>query len=324
VKEAIETLDRRGILLSIASKNNPEDAMQVIRKFDLEQYFLCPLISWQPKSQSLRAVAQQLNIGLDTLLFVDDSTFELEEVRSVCPEVRLLNAEFSRHLCDREDCQVPVTAESQERRKLYQVEASRQAVAQSFSQDYMAFLRHCEIELTVRPMTEENLERVHELTQRTNQMNFSGNRYDREVLRQLLASPDLDTFVLSCQDRFGSYGVIGFSVVDRREPRMIDLMFSCRIQSKRVEHAFLAYLMRKYIAESGKDFYADYRKTPRNAPSGKVFSDLGMEEHGNAKDGVLSLRFPREKEVPEDGVIEIVLEGVKQDTLHHAMQETPA
>jgi FkbH-like protein len=188
----------------------------------------------------------------------------------------------------------------------------------------MAFLRHCEIELTVRPMTEENLERVHELTQRTNQMNFSGNRYDREVLRQLLASPDLDTFVLSCQDRFGSYGVIGFSVVDRREPRMIDLMFSCRIQSKRVEHAFLAYLMRKYIAESGKDFYADYRKTPRNAPSGKVFSDLGMEEHGNAKDGVLSLRFPREKEVPEDGVIEIVLEGVKQDTLHHAMQETPA
>jgi len=324
VKEAIETLDRRGILLSIASKNNPEDAMQVIRKFDLEQYFLCPQISWQPKSQSLRAVAQQLNIGLDTLLFVDDSTFELEEVRSVCPEVRLLNAEFSRHLCDREDCQVPVTAESQERRKLYQVEASRQAVAQSFSQDYMAFLRHCEIELTVRPMTEENLERVHELTQRTNQMNFSGNRYDREVLRQLLASPDLDTFVLSCQDRFGSYGVIGFSVVDRREPRMIDLMFSCRIQSKRVEHAFLAYLMRKYIAESGKDFYADYRKTPRNAPSGKVFSDLGMEEHGNAKDGVLSLRFPREKEVPEDGVIEIVLEGVKQDTLHHAMQETPA
>jgi predicted enzyme involved in methoxymalonyl-ACP biosynthesis len=130
--------------------------------------------------------------------------------------------------------------------------------------------------------------------------------------------------VLSCQDRFGSYGVVGFSVVDRREPRMIDLMFSCRIQSKRVEHAFLAWLIRKYIAESGNDFYADYRKTPRNAPSGKVFADLGMEEHANTKDGVLSLRFSRLKDVPEDGVIGIALLDGKQDVVHAAMQETSA
>ncbi len=89
-------------------------------------------------------------------------------------------------------------------------------------------------------MTEENLERVHELTQRTNQMNFSGNRYDREVLREIVRKLSSRHHVLSCEDRFGSYGVIGFSLVDRREPRMTDLMFSCRMQSKRVEHAFLA------------------------------------------------------------------------------------
>jgi FkbH-like protein len=325
VKEVIENLDRRGILQSIASKNNIEDAMQVLRKLELEPYFLCPQISWQPKSQSMQAIAQQLNIGLDSLLFVDDSSFELEEVGGSCPEVRLLNAELFREISDREDCQVPVTDESRERRKLYQVEASRQAVAQSFSHDYLAFLRHCEIELTVRPMTEENLERVHELTQRTNQMNFSGNRYDRGVLRQLLANPDRDTFVLSCIDRFGSYGVIGFSVVERCEPRMIDLMFSCRVQSKRVEHAFLGWLIRKYVSETNKDFYADYRKTPRNAPSGKVFSDLGMEEQsGGAKDRVLSLRFPREKPVPDDRVIKIITESVAKDSLRDALQETNA
>jgi FkbH-like protein len=180
-------------------------------------------------------------------------------------------------------------------------------VAQSFSNDYMAFLRHCQIQLTVRPMTEENLERVHELTQRTNQMNFSGNRYSREVLKNLLASPHLDTFVLSCEDRFGSYGVIGFSIVDRREPRMTDLMFSCRIQSKRIEHAFLASVIRRYISETGKDFYADYRKTPRNAPSGQVFTDLSMEVT-ETRDGVLSLKFRKEREVPEDGVIDIILQ----------------
>jgi len=304
VADVIRALDQRGILHSIASKNNPEDALQVLRKFQLEEYFLCPQISWQPKSQGVQSIGQQLNIGMDTILFVDDSEFELQEVKGVCREVQVLNSEHYRTLPERNECQVPITAESRERRRLYQVEANRKNVARSFSHDYMAFLRHCEIRLTVRPMSEENLERVHELTQRTNQMNFSGNRYDREVLRKLLSSPHLDTFVLSCEDHFGSYGVIGFSIVDRREPRMTDLMFSCRVQSKRVEHAFLGWVIAQYIEETGRDFYADYRKTPRNAMSGQVFADLGMEEI-ETKDGILSLRFPREKEVPNDGVIEV-------------------
>jgi FkbH-like protein len=202
------------------------------------------------------------------------------------------------------DCQVPVTAESKDRRKLYQVESDRQQIAQSFGQDYMAFLQHCQIELSIQPMTEENLERVHELTQRTNQMNFSGNRYDREVLRKILSTSHLDTFVLGCKDRFGSYGVVGFSIVDNREPRMTDLMFSCRIQSKRIEHAFLAYLIPKYLAESGRDFWANYRKTPGNAPSGKVFADLGLEEI-ETEDGVSSLVFRKDRVVPNDGVIRV-------------------
>jgi FkbH-like protein len=315
IADVIQRLDQRGILLSIASKNNPEEALAALKKFHLDHYFLCPQISWRPKSQGLQAIAQQLNIGMESLLFLDDSEFELGEVKAVCPEVQTLNAAQYRTLPDRNDCKAPVTAESQERRKLYQVEANRQSVAQSFSNDYMAFLRHCTIRLTVRPMTEENLERVHELTQRTNQMNFSGSRYDRDVLRNLLSSPNLDTFVLSCEDRFGSYGVIGFSIVDRREARMTDLMFSCRIQSKRVEHAFLASVIRRYVAETGNDFYANYRKTPRNAPSGQVFADLGMQATTD-RDGVLSLRFPKDREVPDDGVIEVAMQD--------AMAVTPA
>ncbi len=191
VAEVIQAFDQRGILHSIASKNNSEDALEVVKRFHLEQYFLCPQISWKPKSEAMKAIAQQLNIGMDSILFVDDSEFELGEVKAVSPEVRVLNAEHYLSLLERNECQVPVTAESRERRKLYQVEAKRQSLAESFSNDYMAFLRHCQIRLTVRAMTEENLERVHELTQRTNQMNFSGNRYDREVLRKLLASPHL-------------------------------------------------------------------------------------------------------------------------------------
>jgi len=303
----IQILDQRGILHSIVSKNNSEDALRVLKRFDLDQYFLCPQISWQPKSQGIKAIAQQLNIGLDSILFIDDSEFELAEVKAVYPEVQLLNAEHYGTLTERNELEVPITAESRMRRELYKVEASRQSLAQSFSNDYMAFLRHCQIQLSIRPMTEENLERVHELTQRTNQMNFSGNRYDRGVLRGLLSTPHIDTFVLSCEDRFGTYGVIGFSVVNRLEPRMTDLMFSCRIQSKRVEHAFLAWVIRKYLSETGGDFFANYRKTPRNAPSGKVFDDLSMEEI-EIKDGVSSVVFRKGREVSDDGVIDIAVQ----------------
>jgi FkbH-like protein len=305
IGEIVRTLDERGILHSIASKNNSDEAIQALEHFGLREYFLYPQISWQPKSESIKQIARQLNIGIDRLLFIDDSEFELAEVKSTCPEVRVLNARHYRELPNMGECQVPVSAESKGRRKMYQMESKRQDMAESFGSDYTAFLRHCEITVSIRRMTAENIERVHELTQRTNQMNFSGNRYDRDVLKDILAAPFLDTYVLSCEDRFGSYGVIGFSIVDNREPRMTDLMFSCRIQSKRVEHAFMAYLIGKYIEESSSNFLANYRKTPKNAPSGRVFADLGMEEIA-VKDGVTSLVFRKGRSIPDDGVIRIV------------------
>jgi FkbH-like protein len=306
IVQMLTELDERGILHSIVSKNNREDALAVLRTFGIEKYFLCPQISWEPKSQGIEAIAHQLNIGVDTLLFVDDSEFELRQVQAVHPGVRVLNAERYLGIANMEVCQVPVTAESRERRKMYQVESERQNIAGSFGDDYMKFLRYCNIRLNIQPMTEANLGRVHELTQRTNQMNFSGNRYERSVLERILSTPHLDTYVLDVEDRFGSYGIVGLSIVDNRVPRMTDLMFSCRVQSKRVEHAFLAYVIRKYIAITGKDFCADYRKTPRNAPSGRVFSDMLLRET-RIDEGVSRLVFPHNEEVPDDGIIDVVV-----------------
>ncbi len=310
----IEALDGRGILHSIASKNNRDEALQVLKDLQIDQYFLCPQISWQPKSEGIKAIAEQLNIGRDTLLFIDDTDFELEQVKSTCPDVQVLNAREYRTLLQMNEFQVPVTEESRNRRKMYQLESTRQDLAAQFGDDYMAFLKDCNIRLNIRPMTEDNLQRVHELTQRTNQMNFSGNRYDREVLKVIINTPYLDTYVLDCEDRFGSYGVVGFSIVDSREPRMTDLMFSCRIQSKRVEHAFLEHIVQKYITESGRDFHANYRKTPRNAPSGKVFDDLGMET-ATIKDGVSSLVFSKDREVPDDEIVHVVVHAQSHPAL---------
>jgi FkbH-like protein len=311
IREIIDALDKRGILQSIASKNNHDEALAALKRFGLDQFFLHPEISWGPKSAAVRAIGQHLNIGLDTILFVDDSEFELQEVQMTLPEVRTLNALNYRGIPDMEACKVPVTRESAERRKMYQVESERQAVAESFEGDYSEFLRYCNIRLTVEPLTESNLKRVHELTQRTNQMNFSGNRYSEDVLRSVLSDSHLDTYVLSVQDRFGAYGIVGFSIVDRRTPLMTDLMFSCRVQSKRVEHAFLAYVIKKYIGATGKDFYANYKKTSRNEHSGKVFDDLSMKEE-SLNDGILRLVFSRDWPLPEEPAIDIeALESVE-------------
>ncbi len=307
IREIIESLDQRGILQSVASKNNHDEAIAALKHFGLEEYFLYPQISWSPKGEAVRNIAQRLNIGIDTLVFVDDQEFERSQVQSAAPNVKVFDSADYLKLLDFCGSPEVLTSDGKNRRKLYQVEQARQQIEENFKDDYQAFLKHCDIKLKISPLTDANLQRVHELTQRTNQMNFSGNRYDRAVLSEIMRSDSIDTYVLSCEDRFGSYGIVGFAVVDKREPRLTDLMFSCRIQAKRVEHAFLGWVMEKYISATGCDFHANYRKTPRNAPSGQVFDDLGMSTL-NVIDGVTSLQFARDRSIPHDHIIQIETE----------------
>jgi FkbH-like protein len=304
IQAIMRELDRRGVLQSVASKNNPLEALGALQRFGLQEMFLYPEISWGPKGEAIARIATNLNIGIDSLLFIDDQEFERKQVEAMCGGVRTLDSKHYGALLEMEQLSLSVTNESANRRELYKVEQERKEVEAKFKDDYKAFLKHCNIHATVTPLTESNLERVHELTQRTNQMNFSGNRYDREVLRQILTAPHLDTYVLSCEDRYGSYGIVGFGIVDTREPRLTDLMFSCRIQSKRVEHALLRAIISRYLKETGKDFCANYRKTERNHPSGCVFNDLGLVEVGEA-DGVALLVFPYGRDLADDQIVEM-------------------
>jgi len=307
IKRIMQELDRRGIIQSIASKNNYDEAVETLKRFGIEELFLYPQISWSPKGDSIKTIARLLNVGVETLVFIDDQEFERKQVEASAPSVRTLDARDYLTLLDRKEFQVPVTSESINRRKMYKVEQERQQIQENFKDDYKAFLKHCDIRIRITTLTHENLQRVHELAQRTNQMNFSGNRYNRDVLNEIIYSPHLDTYVLACEDRFGSYGIVGFGIVDKREPRLTDLMFSCRIQSKRVEHAFLRTMIDRYIRETGKDFFANYRKTPRNAPAGQVFEDLGMSEVGGVS-GVTSVVFPHNGVLQDDGIIRVEIQ----------------
>jgi FkbH-like protein len=300
--DVIKETDRRGILHSVASKNNPEDAMKILRMCGIDEYFLHPQIHWQPKSQSVAKIAHLLNIGLDSVVFIDDQPFEREEVRTTLPEVTVIDATHASGLSDLPECQVPVTEESRQRRSMYRQQQQREAVAQSFGNDYRSFLRECNIQIEVRSLSTDNLERVYELAQRTNQMNFSGNRYPREKLDELMRSAAHANFVIHCSDRYGSYGIVGFAVVDVGEPRLLDLMFSCRIQGKHVEHEVLGFLLEAHVGNRQRDFFANYRKTAKNEAAAKVFSEMGFEVV-ETRDGVSSLIFPREQEIPREEII---------------------
>lgn len=304
IQEVLRALDDRGILISAVSKNNREDAMAALERFGIAEYFLSPQISWTPKSQGIQQLAAALNIGVDSLLFVDDSKFEREQVKSVCPHVEVLDAAEYLTIPDRPDCQALVTDESRRRRCFYRQQEVRNALYEKCDGDYLSFLRNCHLRLTVRRMSVESLERVYELTQRTNQMNFSGTRYTREQIGALLGRPEVDTYVLECEDRFGAYGTIGFCTVYRPGLRMTDLMFSCRVQSKRVEHAFISYILKKYRREEASDFFVMFRRTIKNSGPGKVFDDFKFEVVSES-DGVSHLVFRQSVEVPDDQIIEI-------------------
>lgn len=282
ITEIIKTLDRRGIINSIASKNDLEPAIEALKKFGLEEYFVFPQISWAPKSQALKKIVDDFNIGANTVAFIDDQIFERSEVMSVLPEVRTYDAEDYKNILTRPEFNPEISSESASRRLQYINESERRELKSTYDgTEYESFLNDCKLQMQILQGDHQNIDRIYELTQRTNQMNFSGTRYTREDIESIFENPKLNTFSLLCQDKFGDYGTVGFGLVALPEnpddnPQVIDLAFSCRIQSKRVEHTFIAWLCKKYQAQGMTKLEVRYIPTPRNKATAVVFDDMGF------------------------------------------------
>jgi FkbH-like protein len=302
VLDIVRALDERGILQSVASKNNHDEAWSLLEAYGLAEYMLFPQINWGPKSAGLRAIAEQLNIGLDTLALVDDQPFERGEIAAnASPAIALADSVIPTLLQDPRFAGSS-SAEARQRRGFYQTEMKRHQVLSSFNGDYIDFLRDSQIVLDIHPPLKDEIDRLHELIQRTNQMNFSGTRYSRPQLAEVLDKPDLDGFTLHVVDRYGDYGIVGFALLRRRDPvvRMVDLAMSCRVQAKHVEHAMLLALMERYRRKGYSAFEAEYRRTDRNAPASQVFADLAFERQANEGDLEVYRKDLTEELVPLD------------------------
>ena len=306
----IRLLDERGILQTIVSKNNYEIAWPKIEAMGLADYFLFPAINWGPKSQNLQQIADELNINVDTFAAVDDSEFERHEIASALPQVRVFDPLAGDGFIHGAEFDVPVTAETSQRRLKYLAEVKRQQISQSFRGDYEQFLRSCNMTMTIRHPTRDDRGRCLELIQRSNQFNLSGRRHSAAQFEQLLNSPVHDCFCFDVADSFGSYGLVAFGAFEKAKsgPVLVEFVLSCRVAQKMVESTFFLWYARQQQLEGWNHLDAQLIVTPRNAPLREVLSQLSFDCIASEGDRqTLSRKFTETIVVPD--VIAVQFDG---------------
>ncbi|MFF8593295.1 HAD-IIIC family phosphatase [Streptomyces sp. NPDC015220] len=280
VREVVAELDRRGILQSVASKNDHDLAWKWLEELGVAEYFILPEIGWHPKSQSVRRIADKLNFADSVMAFVDDLPVERAEVAHHLPEVRCYDAAQVLDLPALPEFNpATVTDESRQRRLIYRSGFEREAAREGFEGPDEDFLRTLDLELVVRRASETDLARVEELTLRTSQMNATGVHYSDETLRGLLTDPDHDVLVASMRDRFGSHGSVGIILLERHPSvwRLKLLATSCRVVSFGAGSVLLRWLMSQ-AALAGAHLAGDFRRTDRNRMMEVAYRFAGLTD----------------------------------------------
>ena len=286
IKEAsvsvMKELDKRGILNSIASRNNYEDAMRVLEKTKLKEYFLVPQINWNAKSTSIEYIAQVLNINIDTLAFIDDQDFELEEVSFAHPEVMCIKSDKIDELLDyREMKPLYITKDASMRRQLYKTDFKRQEYEKGYQGPQYDFLKSLNMKLYIKNADESDLQRVEELVKRTNQLNSTGCSYDYDELKSFINNPDYKLYVYELEDSFGTYGKIGVMLLECSKEiwKIKLLLFSCRVMSRGIGNGALIHILREAYGNNVR-LQADFIETDRNKAMYVAYKMFGFAEAG--------------------------------------------
>jgi FkbH-like protein len=280
VVEVIKELDSRGILHSIASKNDHAAAFRKLEQFGLQDYFLYPQINWNPKSSSIREIAKSINIGIDTLAFVDDQPFEREEVAYAVPEVLCIDAAQVRDIVSLPEMMPRfITDDSKLRRQLYLSDISRNGAEKEFVGSNEEFLATLGMTFTIATAQEEDLRRAEELTVRTHQLNTTGYTYSYEELNELRQSSQHKLLISSLDDKYGTYGKIGLTLVECGKDiwTVKLLLMSCRVMSRGVGTIMVNHVM-NMAKEAGARLQAEFISNDRNRMMYVTYKFGGFKE----------------------------------------------
>ncbi len=301
-QKAILELYAQGVILAINSKNNEADVLEVLRTHPhmllKEHHFAGICINWNPKPQNMETLAEAMNIGLDSLVFVDDNPAERQLMRQMLPGVETLDLPANPALYAKALRETTffaagaLTAEDKQRGAMYAAQRQRtQLEKTAVSLD--DYLKSLEMVCSIRTAEDKDIKRIAQLTQRTNQFNLTTRRYTEAEIRQMHNSPDWTLYVLGLADKFGDNGTVGLALVQTKpkassasdtmantEPAwQIDtFLMSCRVIGRQAEDALVDRICRDAVAAGVQTLTAEYIPTQKNALVADFWTQMGFQQ----------------------------------------------
>ncbi len=283
------SFNRHGVLLALCSKNNARDVEQVLHNHpDMKitnNHLSAKEINWNNKADNLRAIASSLNIGVDSLVFIDDSSFEVDSIKTMLPEVAVfqvpqkivLYPQLLRNIGNL-FFNISPSEEDLKRTRMYAEQVKRKK-AKDFFVNIEDYLSSLELGLNIYIDNEEHLNRIAQLTQKTNQFNLTTKRYTAAECQRFISASNFRVIYFNTRDKFGDYGVTGLAIIrlDGKVEAHIDtFLLSCRIIGRNIELAFIDFLIPYLQDNKCMVVRAEYNKTAKNEQVGDLYDRLGF------------------------------------------------
>lgn len=288
----LKQLKERGILLAVCSKNDEELALQafdhpemVLEKDDFAVF----VANWENKADNIQYIRSVLNIGFDSMIFVDDSAFERNLLREMLPEVFVPEmpadtAEYVSFLASLNLFETVTLSENDtERTKQYQDEALRKTASVNFT-DYKDYLKSLEMKALIKQPDAFSLPRIAQLATRANQFNLRTVRYSESDLERLTLTGDYETLSVSLEDKFGDYGLIAYIVLKEQNKQSVFIenwAMSCRVLQRGVEDLILNEVVKKLAKLGYSELLGEYLPSTKNSLVTDLYARLGFEKDGN-------------------------------------------
>jgi FkbH-like protein len=287
-QQAFVALERQGVLLCLCSKNNAQDVDEVLERHAhaviKREHITLAKVNWADKVSNLRELAHELNIGLDSLVFVDDSEFECAGVRAALPEVRVIQVpaalpDYARVIQEVRELFVAggVSAQSQSKTEQYR---QRQQALQEQSQfaSHDEYLASLELRVELRRNAFDEIARISELTQKSNQFNLTTLRQTPGEIRERMESANGCVYSLTVIDKFGSAGLTGVAVLSWADQtaRIDAFLMSCRVIGRGVEFSVWSHLAAEAVRHGCLTLEAEFKPTPKNAQVADFYDRLGL------------------------------------------------
>jgi len=279
---------KQGILLAINSKNNKADVESMIEKhpemlLKLE-HFISQQINWQDKVENLRVIAKEINIGMDSLVFVDDNPVECNRVRTAIPEVTVFQVPSDLSALPRQFAElcklfvgITLSEEDRGRNQMYLQNQQRQLEMNAVS-SVEEYLRTLEMKVEVDSLNAGNLQRVVQLFHKTNQFNVTTRRHSELFLSSLIRNLDWVTFVVRLTDKFGDNGIVLVALVNiiGKYALLDTFLMSCRVIGRSLEYAAIGIITNALYTRGVEELIGEYIPTAKNKLVEKIFLELGF------------------------------------------------